>query len=739
MVNQSVLLRFFLRLLFSLGFFCYATTAYSLEDSDNPWPHEIIIPEGRVVVYQPQPENLRGNQLTGRFAVSIELKKEEQPVFGAVWFAAQIRTDREVRTATLETISMTRVRIPAKDDAKEGKLKALLEREIPKWHLHISMDRLIASLDIEKQQIKASEGIRTESPEILFVPEPAVLISIDGEPRLKKENNSNVMRVINTPYTLLLDPDSGSYFLNASEKIWYKAKDLNGDWKLTGYVPKKIANLAVKSDKQQSSSSREKGKAPKIIVSTRPAELISTAGAPEYSPISGTSLLYMSNTESHVLMDVTSQKHYVLLAGRWYVAKSMQGPWSFVPGDKLPKDFSRIPEQSKMASVLYAVPGTQAAREAVLDAQFPQTAMIDRKKAKLKIEYDGPPKFEKIEGTKMTYAVNSQVPVIHVASRYYAVDNAVWFVSNSTTSTWQVATEIPAVIYTIPPSSPVYHVTFVRIYKATPDVVYVGYTPGYTGTYVYHQTIVYGTGYYYPYWYGHYYYPRPATWGFHVTYNPWSGWGFGLSYSTGPFTFMIGGGGWYGGGWWGPAHYHAGYRHGWANGVRAGYWAGQQRPRPDLYRNAANRDRVRPSTRDRKIANRDRKRPVQGGNPATRRDRKVNKPSTMGRAAGTNRRANNVFADRDGNIYRKNGPVWEQRTQYGWKRDNMGQGNRPSTRLNVNKRPSQGLPSRNNNMLRNQQLNRSYNARQRGSQRARNFQRSGFAGGFRGGMRAGRR
>ena len=49
---------------------------------------------------------------------------------------------------------------------------------------------------------------------------------------------------------------------------------------------------------------------------------------------------------------------------------------------------------------------------------------------------------------------------------------------------WAVAASVPAVIYAIPPSSPVHYVTYVRVYAATPQVVYVGYTPGYTGTIV---------------------------------------------------------------------------------------------------------------------------------------------------------------------------------------------------------------------------------------------------------------
>ena len=68
----------------------------------------------------------------------------------------------------------------------------------------------------------------------------------------------------------------------------------------------------------------------------------------------------------------------------------------------------------------------------------------------------------------------------------------------------------------IPVDVPVYNVKYVYVYHVTPEVVYVGYTPAYTGCYVYGTTIVYGTGYYYPGWYGRYYWARPATWGFSV-------------------------------------------------------------------------------------------------------------------------------------------------------------------------------------------------------------------------------
>ena len=66
----------------------------------------------------------------------------------------------------------------------------------------------------------------------------------------------------------------------------------------------------------------------------------------------------MSNTDSDVLLHIGSQQYYVLLAGRWYAGAKLEGPWGYVPGDKLPPDFAKIPEDSEMGTVLYAVPGT---------------------------------------------------------------------------------------------------------------------------------------------------------------------------------------------------------------------------------------------------------------------------------------------------------------------------------------------------------------------------------------------
>jgi len=324
----------------------------------------------------------------------------------------------------------------------------------------------------------------------------------------------------------------------------------------------------------------------------------------------------------------------------------------------------------------------------------------------------------------------------------------VWYESSTATGPWAVCKQVPDEIYTIPPSNPHYNVTYVKIYDSTPEVVYVGYTPGYTGSYVSHGCVVYGTGWYYrPYWSPYHYYARPSTWGFHVRWNPWYGWSFGLSYSNGPFRITIGWGGYggrWGGGWWGPARYRPypryGYRAGYRAGYRRGYYHGRHAgsSRPVHYGNTnINRNNnlyARPASSDRVARTQDR---GAGQQPAVARDR-----------------ANNVYADKSGNVYRRNdNGSWDRRDKGGWSktdgvpstadRARPSAGTQPSTRpstqpstqarpstttrpsTGAQTRPSTGYKPSTGSRPSTGSLSSDYSARQRGSQRSSQYSRSG--------------
>jgi len=215
----------------------FMTTALAEEETNGNWPREILVSEGVIVMYQPQPEALNGNLLQARSAVAVEMKGAKEPVYGAIWFEARLDTDRDAGLAYITDVSVTRVRFPTQDQKKSKQFIALLEREIPKWQFPISMERLMATLEIEDKRSDIAENISTKAPKIIFVNEPAVLISIDGEPRMKEESNSKLMRVSNTPYTILFDPSTKTYYLNADAKTWYAAKDIKSDWSVAKSIP----------------------------------------------------------------------------------------------------------------------------------------------------------------------------------------------------------------------------------------------------------------------------------------------------------------------------------------------------------------------------------------------------------------------------------------------------------------------------------------------------------------------
>jgi hypothetical protein len=476
---------------------------------------------------------------------------------------------------------------------------------------------------------------------------------------------------------------------------------------------------------------------PQIIVVTEPTELIVIEGDPRYAIVSGTDLLYVSNTEDDVFMHIGSQAYFVLLSGRWYTsAKLEQGTWSYVPADKLPTGFGEIPANSDKANVLVHVSGTPQAKEAVLDAYIPQTAAIERSEANVVVVYDGDPKFVVIDGTTMSYAVNTSYSVIRVDGKYYCCHEAVWFVADNPLGPWAVCVSVPTVIYTIPPSCPVYNVKYVYVYSYTPTVVYVGYTPGYVGCYVYRGTVVYGTGYVYVGWRGRVYYARPATWGVAVRYNPYTGgWGVRVGYR--------GAGGWVSvgyrrAGWWGP-HGYRGYGSVSAersiSGPRGSYQGSIDVERRgasteiDIERQLeTQRGTLTGNTSidvDRRTGEVDVERNLDfqpNENLYDRRDdvaRTTDSRRASETAQASNRptsevggqRRNDVYADRSGNVYRRTDQGWQQRGSTGWTS------------------PTRSGPA----------LDRDYSARQRGASRTQGYQQARSSGGSRGGGRGGRR
>jgi len=522
-------------------------------NAEAPWPRTIARDGYDILIYQPQVDRWQGDKLEARSAVSIAKEASPVPTLGVVWFSAHTSVDRANDMVALDNIKVDRVNFPT-SPAETDEYLAAIRAHLPAGTRTISLQRLKAQLaigDAERDTAKAV-AVKNDPPRIIYSSTPAMLVLIDGQPVLRPVSGSKLLRAINTRALVLLDEAKGEYYLRALGR-WMQAASVEGPW-MPVKTPPAALDAALKAAGKDVNLLDEpgpdiaeavkQGVMPRFYVSLTPAELIQSTGQAEYAPIPGTDLLYVRNMSSHVLIDTASQDYYVLISGRWFRSNSLtDGPWAYVANDKLPADFAKIPDSHPKGEVLAAVSGTPQAAESLIDNQIPQTAAVDRKKASLKVAYDGEPQWNPIDGTSLRHAANSPTPVIQAENgRYYAVDNGVWFTASTPNGPWVVSDNIPTEIYSIPPSSPLHNVSYVRVYDSTPDYVYVGYTPGYYGTVVAPDGVVYyGTGYYYPGWTGASWYPWLPTYGFGAGFV----WGAATGFAIAAATDAI----WHGGPW----------------------------------------------------------------------------------------------------------------------------------------------------------------------------------------------
>jgi hypothetical protein len=512
----------------------------------DPWPRKFNLVDSAgditLMVYQPQVEKWQGNRIDFRAAVSARHDKAQGEEFGVIWATARTEVDRPAHHVTLEDLKLTRSKFPTLADNGASYLQQL-QAQFTGAARTVALDRLEASLAASGSLKAKRVAVRNDPPQIIVSYAPAILVPLSGPPVWHDVSDSRFDRVINTRALIMRTHLDSTCYLHVYDG-WLSAPRPTGPFHVTDDRPFHMVEVAEKLIEDKLVDPLDGGDAqppplladgaPAIYVVEHPAELIVFRGQPDLQPIGTTALLWAANTTADVIVDTNTNFYYVLIAGRWFRASSLDGPWSFVAGGDLPADFRRIPPSVPAGVVLASVSGTPQAKEAVIADAIPQTATIPRKDGPtFTPAMDGDPHYKPIAGTTMRYVVNSPTPIIRLADgTYYALQAGVWFTAKGLDGPWAVADEVPAEIYTIPPSSPLYFVTFVRVYGSTPDVVYVGYTPGYLGTVVAPDgTVVYGTGYVYEPWIGTAYYPPPATYGVQAqpVYNPATDMTFGFA------------------------------------------------------------------------------------------------------------------------------------------------------------------------------------------------------------------
>jgi hypothetical protein len=282
---------------------------------DPGWPRQKASPAGRLVYYQPQVDswnNYRDVQFRMAFSLTPTGGKQ---VVGVVQIKSNTDINMDARTVLLSKPEVIDTHFPSLDSSKAGEMDQLVRTFLPPdSSVVISLDRLIASVD--KAQPSATVSVRNDPPAIFVSQKPAMLVQVDGEPVTADIKDTKIQFIVNTNWPIFFDKSHKAYYIFTG-KQWLTGANLNGPWMSTQKLPKDMSKVAKDPQwaglaKSISPTAIASSPTPTVFYSTGPAEVILFKGQPVYSKITGTDLVFASNTDADLFVHVPSQQYFYL-------------------------------------------------------------------------------------------------------------------------------------------------------------------------------------------------------------------------------------------------------------------------------------------------------------------------------------------------------------------------------------------------------------------------------------------
>jgi hypothetical protein len=271
-------------------------------------------------------------------AVSYEAKGEPKPALGSVKIEADTRVAPSERLVDFSKLQITESNFPTLPKEQVREVVEEITKTIPAEGRVIALDRVLASVDKSQIVPRNVEGVKADPPAIFFSETPALLVNLDGEPIWSPIAENDLKFVVNTNWDLFEHGPTKTFYLR-NEDAWLKAGDIKGPWSPAGKLPESFGKLPADANWKEVKAALpgkkiDPGKAPKVFVSTTPAEMILLTGAPQYQPVEGTSLVWLSNTESDVF------RAGKVLLSRFPGPVDVRDP---DPARRLPEDLPRAP------------------------------------------------------------------------------------------------------------------------------------------------------------------------------------------------------------------------------------------------------------------------------------------------------------------------------------------------------------------------------------------------------------
>ena len=324
----------------------------------NPgWPRVSKRDGIQFVVYQPQIENWKDFQdLTWRMAVGVTPRGGKE-VLGVLDMQGKTSVDFEAKSVVISDMEITGTHFQWENAEK----MAELVKPLSQGSVTMSLHRLVSCAP--KMESVPGVKLNNDPPQIFVGYSPSILLNVNGAPVLSEISETNLKYVANTHWAIFFD---GTNYYMPVGQLWLTSGSLDGKWTPTRTVPAAMS-MVVKEQrwsalkKMVPPPAKPAGPVPAVFYSDKPADIILFDGQPEYTPIPDTQLMYATNTDSVLFVYTPTGEVYYLTGGRWFGAKSLEGPWTFAT-QNLPADFKKIPTSSPASAILASVPGNRTGR-----------------------------------------------------------------------------------------------------------------------------------------------------------------------------------------------------------------------------------------------------------------------------------------------------------------------------------------------------------------------------------------
>jgi hypothetical protein len=232
------------------------------------WPLTLRVGDHEVRIFRPQLERWDGNRLYARAALAVRRPGADQPIWGILALSARSDVDEAGARVTLQPLRVDRVQLPSVPD-EEAHVRNILQRADGVGRRELG--RLDGALPADRNA-------------------PAVLLLIDGEPRVCSVTETALVRISNSRALIAIDPDDGVYYLYIGDR-WLRSPRWGEPFVATTAGPPGLAPLKERLTSlgvvdlldDANGPTRQalaRGALPRVYVTTTPLTLNLAAGEP---------------------------------------------------------------------------------------------------------------------------------------------------------------------------------------------------------------------------------------------------------------------------------------------------------------------------------------------------------------------------------------------------------------------------------------------------------------------------